>query len=69
MKYILFISFLLLSAIGARAQSLRGVLVNPENAAIPGATIENTRTLFKTRTDVKGQFSISAKENDTLLIT
>lgn len=69
MKYILFISFILLSAIGARAQSLRGVLVTPENAAIPGATIENTRTLFKTRTDVKGQFSISAKENDTLLIT
>lgn len=69
MKYILYISFILLSVLETRAQSLRGILVDPESAAIPGAKIENTRTLFKTRTDVKGQFSISAKENDTLLFT
>ena len=60
--------FIFLCGAGIYAQTINGV-VNGEDGALPGATVQIKGTDTGVTTDFDGNFSINASQNDTLVIS
>lgn len=68
MKKILFILFILFSALGVRAQELRGRVVDAANEPLIGATVVWEGTTVGVITDAEGNFRLHRVKNHPVLV-
>ena len=69
MRILTVISILLYSSGVFSQEKLEGKLLDTGRDAVPGVTIWNVNKDIKVRSDLDGEFSIKAKEKDTILFT